>query len=132
MKKLSPGQAKFIDSQKVARYATAHQDRPHVVPICPVWDPENRAIYFVTDYKTRKLGNTEKNPHVAIVFDTFTRGSRGVMVQGRATVLHRGEEYRRIRGMLYKKFPQYKRPDLTFKEGEAPIIRIDPDHAAEW
>ncbi len=123
---------KYIDAQRLARFATCGDGRPHVVPIAPVYDRGAEAVYFVTDYGTRKLKNLKKNSSVAIVFDTYDRRSHGVLIEGKAKVLKRGAEYRKVRQMLYKKYPFYSRPEYTFKEGEAPIIRIDPSKVVSW
>lgn len=131
--KLTPAQAKFVESQDVMRVATSADDVPHVVPVNPLYDPKTGSVCFVTDYGTRKLKNVERNPNVALVVDTKGKtGNRGLMVQGRATVLHRGEEYMRLRALLYKRFPAYRSPGLTFGEGEAPIVRVAPERVVAW
>lgn len=122
----------YIDKQRLARFATCGAGRPHVVPIAPVYDREARAIYFVTDYGTRKLENVKKNGNVAIVFDSYDRVSHGVLIEGTVKILEKGAEYLKVREMLYKKYPYYKRPEYTFQEGEAPIIRIDPSKVVGW
>ncbi len=122
----------FIYNARIARFSTCRDGRPHVVPISHVYDHATGQIYFVTDYKTRKLRNLEANNRVAIVFDEYRERSAGVLVEGVATYMERGEEYMRIREMLYEKFPQYFRPELHFKEGEAPIVRINPTKSISW
>lgn len=128
--KLTPAQAKFIDSEDVMRVATSADDVPHVVPVNPLYDPQTGAVCFVTDYKTKKLKNVEKNPRVALVLDTF--GNKGLLVVGKATVLHKGEEYMRLRAMLYQRFPAYHSPHLTFGEGEAPFVCVQPEKIVGW
>ncbi len=122
----------YIYEQRLARFATCGKGKPHVVPIAPVYDREAKAVYFVTDYGTRKLENTKENSNVAIVFDSYDRRSHGVLVEGKAKILERGAEYRKVRETLYKKYPFYSRPEYTFEEGEAPIIRIDPSKVVSW
>ncbi len=129
---LSKAVEEYIDGQRLARFATCGKGEPHVVPIAPVYYRETKSVYFVTDYGTRKLKNLKRNSNIAIVFDSYDRSSHGVLIEGKATALERGAEYRRIRELLYKKYPFYKRADLTFEEGEAPIIRIDSAKIVSW
>lgn len=131
--KLTPAQARFVESQDVMRVATSADSVPHVVPVNPLYDPKTGAVCFVTDYGTRKLKNVEKNPNVALVLDTWKKlGNQGLMVVGRAAILHKGEEYMRLRALLYKRFPAYHRPGLTFGEGEAPFICVQPEKIVGW
>jgi nitroimidazol reductase NimA-like FMN-containing flavoprotein (pyridoxamine 5'-phosphate oxidase superfamily) len=130
---LTPAQAKFVESQDVMRVATSAGGVPHVVPVNPLYDPKTGAVCFVTDYKTKKLKNVEANPNVALVLDTWKKtGNKGLLVVGKATVLHKGEEYMRLRAMLYKRFPAYHSPHLTFGEGEAPFICVAPEKVVSW
>lgn len=131
--RLTAAQVAFIESQDVMRVATSAEDTPHVVPVNPLYDPKTGNVCFVTDYGTRKLKNIEKNPRVALVLDTRKRlGNKGLMIQGRATILHRGEEYMRLRELLYKRFPAYRSPRLTFREGEAPFVCVEPERVVGW
>lgn len=131
--RLSSKIIEYISSRKAAHYATCSGSKPHVVPVSHVIDPSAGAVYFVTDYGTKKLKNTKENSSVAVVFDSRSKGvSQGVMLTGSAVVLERGAEYRQAREMLFAAYPKYKKPPLYFEEGEAPIIKIIPEEAATW
>ena len=115
------------------RFASINKDgSPHVVPVCPVF--YRKKIYFATDTGTVKLRNIKQNPKVAAVFDHYTptwRGLKGMMMQGKAKIIRRGEIFYTIREQLYRKFPPYKK-NSPFDIGESVIIEITPRRGFSW
>ena len=71
----------FLDSHRIARFATADPDgQPHVVPIC--YAVSNDTAYFTIDEKPKRspdkplkrIKNLQRNPHVALVVDRYGTG----------------------------------------------------------
>lgn len=109
--RLKKAEIELIAFARVCRVSTVDgAGKPHCVPVCPIFD--GKRIYFGTDRATKKVGNVRQNSKAALVFDEYSEawsGLRGVMIQGEARILERGPGFRKIRGLLYKKYPQYER-----------------------
>src|SRR5262249_32989830 len=95
--------------ERVCRVATANErGMPHLVPVCHVL--ANGKICFGSG-RGRKVKNIEKNPRVTVTVDLYSDDwtqLKGVMVQGTARVFSRGPRFRRIRDLLYEKYPHYR------------------------
>ena len=111
-----------------ARVATAGRSGiPHVVPVCHVLT--GGRLYFGSGDDGRKVKNVRENPWVTLTVDVYSDhwGTlRGVMIQGRATLIERGPRFKRIRAQLYRKYPQYPR-DAALSESDSVIIEVDAD-----
>src|SRR5437016_12515893 len=103
--------ARLIERERVCRVATAgRRGVPHLVPVCQV--VAGGKIYFASGNDGRKALNLAENPRVAVTVDLYSEDwthIKGVMVQGRARLIARGTAFRRIRALLYRKYPQYAR-----------------------
>jgi nitroimidazol reductase NimA-like FMN-containing flavoprotein (pyridoxamine 5'-phosphate oxidase superfamily) len=125
--------AEFIRRERVCRVATADADgRPHVVPVCHVL--EDGKLYFGSGVGAGKIRNLEANPFVAVAVDAYTdawKYLRGVMVQGRASLITRGPRIRAARKALYAKFPQYP-SDAALDESDSVIVEVTPAHVYHW
>jgi hypothetical protein len=53
------------------------------------------------------------------------------MVQGRGAVIERGPKFRRIRRLLYQKYPQY-RSKAALGDDDSLIIELTPTHVFTW
>src|SRR5262250_1575019 len=99
--------AKLIEWERVCRVATAGGGgMPHVVPVCHVVD--GGKIYFGTG-RGQKVVNLRANPQIALTVDLYSdawANLKGVTVQGRAALIEGGPRFRKIRALLYKKYPQ--------------------------
>ena len=138
MPKLSPAQDQFLRSARSGHLATADaKGRPHVVPVCYVFDGE--AIYSVLDAKPkstplrqlRRVRNILANPQVSLVVDHYEEDwslLQYVLVFGDAGLLEEGQEWTRAIAMLREKYPQYQGMDLA----ESPVIKITPVRFAAW
>lgn len=129
--KLNPKEAEFVDNAVVSRLATASlEGEPHVTPVCHSYD--GNKFLVATDYGTKKLRNLRANKKVCLTVDEYQGWGRnkGIVVQGKARILERGPEYLQALKLLYKKFPGYRRN--SWKEGEAPIIVIEPTKIVSW
>jgi len=130
----------FIRSHRVARMATADRGgRPHVVPICYVYDGD--AIYSAIDEKPKRasvsrlkrLRNLDENRHVALVIDDYHEEWSKlafVMIQGEGKILLEGHEYQRAVTLLREKYPQYR--TMRIGEEERPVIKIVPARIISW
>src|SRR5713101_2117922 len=121
--KLKKALATLIEWERVSRVATAGDGgMPHVVPVCHV--VADGKIYFASGNDGRKLLNLRANPRVAVTVDLYSdawANLKGVMVQGTATLSDKGPRFRKIRALLYRKYPQY--PDeAALDESDSVIV----------
>ncbi len=135
LSKLSKSEKTYIKELVVCRLATVTKKcNPVVRPVWPVFDGET--FYVATDPGTPKLQHIKANPEVSLVLDDYDINNwsnvRGVRVQGRASVLWKGEEYRQAHSLLKEKYPEYRTEEGGWKEGELPIIKIVPKTFVKW
>ena len=121
---------KFLLENEICRLATCHDNVPHVTPVAYVYD--EGTITFVTDYETRKYRNLEVNKNISIVVDIYDRDgkNRGIIIQGRATIIERGEEFRRLYQIFKRKFEWVRRN--PWNEGEAPFVKLNAFNKVSW
>ncbi len=131
--RLKKAYAAFLARARVVRVATSDaRGVPHVVPVCAVVDGDR--LYFGTGDDARKVRNLRANPRLSLVADDYSEawdGLRGVMVAGTATVHDGGPRFRRVRTLLYAKYPQYE-TDAALDEGDSLIVEITPTHVVAW
>jgi PPOX class probable F420-dependent enzyme len=132
--------AALAAESRVARLATLDErGYPHLVPVCYATD--GRAYYSALDAKPkrvpperlRRVRNIEANPRVALLFDHYEedwRQLRYVMVQGHAELLAAGPEWEAARGLLVRKYPQYR--TTTPLADRALMLKITPERVIEW
>ena len=53
------------------------------------------------------------------------------MVQGRARLIPRGATFRRIRALLYKKYPQYPR-EAQLDASDSVVVEVTPTRVFTW
>jgi nitroimidazol reductase NimA-like FMN-containing flavoprotein (pyridoxamine 5'-phosphate oxidase superfamily) len=125
--------AKIVAMERVSRVATVGRDgRPHVVPVCHVAD--GGRLYFATGRGSLKLRHLRANPNLALNVDLYTEDwslLRGVMVQGSATLIEGGPRFRRIRDLLYRKYPQYPK-ESAIGERDSVIVEVTPRRVSSW
>ena len=125
--------AKLLTRERVCRVATVGEGgMPHVVPVCPVL--AEGKVYFASGSDSRKVRNLKANPRLAVLVDLYSEDwsfLKGVMVQGTAKLLQRGPQFRKIRTLLYRKFPQY--PDeAALEESDDTIVELTPTRLSLW
>jgi len=104
--------ARLIERERVCRVATAGgRGMPHLVPVCQAL--AGGKIYFAS-------GNDGRKAHL-----------KGVMVQGRARLIPRGATFRRIRALLYKKYPQYPR-EAQLDASDSVVVEVTPTRVFTW
>lgn len=125
----SKAEQRFLEENEVGRLATIGPDgMPHVVPVCYILT--SGAFWVATDYGTRKYRNLQQNDRVALLVDVGYDSNQGLLLQGRAKIFEKGQEFRRIYAVFFKKFAWVR--DAPWKEGEAPFITIMATWKASW
>lgn len=130
--KFTEAEKRFLRRNEVCRVATSYNDVPHVTPVTYIID-HNGSFYFAIDYKSKKYRNLEKNKRIALEVDDTYKASvnnKAVVVRGEAEFIEKGEEFRRLYNLFYKKFEWVK--EDPFKEGEAPFVRVKPLYKVSW
>jgi uncharacterized protein len=131
--RLKKSVAKLIEWERVCRVATVgHDGMPHLVPVCHV--VADGKIYFASGNDGRKVLNLKANPRVAVTVDLYSdawANLKGVMVQGTTTLIDKGPRFKKIRALLYRKYPQY--PDeAALDESDSVVVEVTPAHVFSW
>ena len=131
--RLKKAEARFIEWERVCRVATAGASGwPHGVPVCHVlWSWK---IYFGSGNDAKKVLNLRANPRVAVTVDLYSdawESLKGVMVQGSAKLIEKGPRFRKIRQLLYTKYPQYPR-EAALDEKDSLIVEVTPTRIFSW
>jgi len=123
---------------RLAHLATSTKHgKPHVVPICYVYDGDS--IYSSIDEKPkrtspaqlRRMLNIVENPDVSLVVDQYEEDwskLKYVIVHGRAEIVHKGEKHERAVLLLREKYPQYR----VMKLEDRPIIAVKLIRVVAW
>jgi len=123
----------LIQWERVCRVATVNEAGvPHLVPVCHVL--VDGKIYFGSGNDAMKVLNLKANPRVTVTVDLYSdnwSNLKGVMVQGTATLIEKGPRFRRIRALLYKKYPQYP-TEAALDESDSVIVEVTPTHVFSW
>jgi PPOX class probable F420-dependent enzyme len=131
--RLTKAQADFVAWERVTRVATASASGvPHVVPVCHV--VANGKVYFASGDDARKVQNLRENPRVTLTVDVYSDhwGTlKGVMIQGRARLIEGGPRFRRVRELLYRKYPQYPR-EAAISPSDSVAIEVTPTRVFAW
>lgn len=131
--RLSKAITRLLARERVCRVATVDKDgMPHVVPVCHAL--ANGKIYFGAGKGSQKVRHLKANPRLAVLVDLYAEdwGSlKGVMVQGTARLMPSGREFRRIRTLLYQKYPQYPE-EAAIEESDSVIVEVTPARVSSW
>ena len=138
MTPLSPDLAAFVRDARSGHLATVDaQGRPHVVPVCFVYD--GGVAYIALDAKPKRVPVTElrrvrnllANPQVQLLVDRYdddwTR-LRYVQLRGTASLIEGGAEHDDALTRLRAKYAQY----VSMPIEAAPIIRIEVHVHVAW
>jgi len=130
---LTKALADFVAWERVGRVATAGSSGvPHVVPVCHVL--AGGKVYFASGDNARKVKNLQDNPRVTVTVDLYSDhwGTlKGVMIQGRGRLIERGSRFRRIRDLLYRKYPQYPR-EAAISPTDSVVVEVTPTRVFSW
>jgi PPOX class probable F420-dependent enzyme len=125
--------ADLIERERVCRVATVGRaGMPHLVPVCHVVD--GGKIYFASGDDGRKVLNLEANPRIALTVDLYAEAwthLKGVMVQGTGRLIAKGPRFRRVRALLYRKYPQYPE-EAALDESDSVIVEVTPGRVFSW
>ena len=124
---------RLFERERVCRVATAGlRGMPHLVPVCRV--VAEGKIYFASSNDGRKALNLAANPRIAVTIDLYSDDwthVKGVMVQGRARLHASGPRFRKIRALLYRKYPQYPR-EAALDESDSVVVEVTPTRVFTW
>lgn len=131
--RLKKAEAEFIQWERVCRVATVGASGwPHSVPVCYVL--ADGKIYFASGSDAKKVLNLKASPRVAMTIDLYSdhwATLKGVMIQGAARLIERGPRFRKVRALLYAKYPQY--PDAAaLDEKDSVIVEVTPTRVFSW
>jgi nitroimidazol reductase NimA-like FMN-containing flavoprotein (pyridoxamine 5'-phosphate oxidase superfamily) len=122
-------ESQFLKENEGCRIATCAKDIPHIAPVTYFF--ENGFFYFATDYDTKKYANLKKNDKIAISVDVYSPGNhKAVVVQGFATFIEKGSQFKKLYEIFYKKFVWVR--ENPWKENEAPFVKITPKTKMSW
>ena len=131
--RLRKAEVQFIQWERVCRVATVGEGGwPHSVPVCHVLD--GGRLYFASGTGAKKVLNLRAIPRVTLTFDLYSdhwEDLKGVMVQGTAKLIERGPRFRRVRALLYKKYPQYPE-EAALEEKDSVIVEVVPTRVFSW
>lgn len=130
---LTKALADFVAWERVCRVATAGASGvPHVVPVCHVL--AGGKIFFASGDDGRKVRNLRENPRVTLTVDVYSDhwGTlKGVMIQGTARLIEGGPGFRRVRDLLYRKYPQYPR-EAAISPLDSVAVEVTPTRVFSW
>jgi PPOX class probable F420-dependent enzyme len=136
---ISPEIQEKLAAARIAHLATLDADlRPHVVPICFIWD--GSLFYSAIDQKPKRVAPTElarvKNirraPQVSLLVDYYDEDWTRlwyVLVHGEAGMVTDPAERTRAIQRLRAKYPQY---DARMLADDSPVLRIVPARVTMW
>jgi len=131
--RLKKVEREFVAYQRVCRVATVSRDgRPHNVPVCPILEADR--IYFASAADGIKVQNVRATGQLALAYDEYTEawpGLKGVLVRGTGRVIGAGPTFRRIRRLLYQRYPQYEHEAPLDEEGSV-VIEVTPTRTYSW
>ncbi len=131
--RLKKVEREFVAFQRVCRVATVSRSgRPHNVPVCPILDGDR--IYFASAADGVKVLNVRATGQVALAFDEYTEawsGLHGILIWGTARVIEAGPGYRRIRRLLYQRYPQYEK-EAPLEERASVVVEVTPTRTFSW
>ncbi|HSB79758.1 MAG TPA: pyridoxamine 5'-phosphate oxidase family protein [Candidatus Methylomirabilis sp.] len=131
--RLKKAEREFVAFQRVCRVATVNRKGvPHNVPVCPILDGDR--VYFASEARAVKVRNVQTTGRVALTFDEYTEawsGLKGVLIRGMGRTIEAGPGFRRIRKLLYRRFPQYE-GYAALEEKDTVIVEVTPTRTFSW
>jgi coenzyme F420-0:L-glutamate ligase / coenzyme F420-1:gamma-L-glutamate ligase len=136
---LTPGEAQFVQTQRVGHLATSDANgRPHVVPVVYAFDDTHFFIALdekpkrVSATELRRVRNIRERGEASLVVDQYDEDwSRlgYVLVHARASIVEPGDPaHAPALALLRDRYPQYR--DMAL-EG-LPVIALAPDSIISW
>ena len=131
--RLKKSVAQLVAWQRVCRVATVDsRRRPHMVPVCHVL--ADGKLFFASGKDARKVRNLRAVPSIAVTVDLYADDwsqLKGVMIQGKTAIIEKGPRFRKLRKLLYAKYPQY--PEMSaIEERDSVIVEVTPTNVFSW
>ena len=131
--RLEKAAAKLIAWERVSRVGTVTEGGvPHVVPVCHILT--GGKIYFGSGNNGRKVQNLKANPRITVTVDLYSydwANLKGLMVQCTGKLIEKGARFRKIRALLFKKYPQYP-AEAALDEADSVIVEVAPTRVFTW
>jgi nitroimidazol reductase NimA-like FMN-containing flavoprotein (pyridoxamine 5'-phosphate oxidase superfamily) len=131
--RLKKSVAQLVGWQSVCRVATVDsRRRPHMVPVCHVL--ADGKLFFASGKDARKVRNLRAVPSIAVTVDLYADDwsqLKGVMIQGNAAIIEKGPRFRKLRELLYAKYPQYPEK-AALEERDSVIVEVTPTNVFSW
>ena len=131
--RLKKSLGQLVEWERVCHVATVSPRRiPHMVPVCHV--VVNGKLYFASEKDARKVRNLRATPSIAVTVDLYSDDwaqLKGVMFQGKATIIEKGPQFRKLRKLLYAKYPQYPEK-AALEERDSVIVEVTPTSVFSW
>jgi nitroimidazol reductase NimA-like FMN-containing flavoprotein (pyridoxamine 5'-phosphate oxidase superfamily) len=131
--RLKKSVAQLVGWQRVCRVATVDsRRRPHMVPVCHVL--ADGKLFFASGKDARKVRNLRAVPSIAVTVDLYADDwsqLKGVMIQGTAAIIEKGPRFRKLRKLLYAKYPQYPEK-AALEERDSVIVEVTPTNVFSW
>jgi PPOX class probable F420-dependent enzyme len=137
---LTPDDQAFLDSERVARLATADAaGRPHIMPVCFARVADR--LYVPIDAKPKsgnprdlkRLRNIREQPEVALLLDRYEEDwgrLRWLLIRARAEILDDGPERLDALSTLERRYPQYA--TMRLARLGLPVIALHPRTVSRW
>jgi PPOX class probable F420-dependent enzyme len=124
---LDDRQIRFVQKPRIGRLVTIGRDgAPHVAPIW--YRYEDGAFLILTDRKSQKHRNIERDPRVVLCIDDERPPYHYVIVRGRAAVGEAlGEEWRLALAVHYLGEEQGRRYVETTSGANGILVRVEPE-----
>jgi nitroimidazol reductase NimA-like FMN-containing flavoprotein (pyridoxamine 5'-phosphate oxidase superfamily) len=130
--RLTKKMEKLLARERVCRVATVGTSGvPHVVPVVHVL--ADGKLYFASESGATKVEHLRAHAYAALTVDVYAEDwsmLKGVTVQGTTALIDRGPRFRKLRALLYEKYPQYAE-DAAVEEGDV-IVELTPRHVFAW
>ncbi len=118
----------YLESHAHLRLATVTEDGSPIAHTV-AYVSDGATVYFVTDRRSRKYANIQKEARVAYSIDeNYEDWSKiqGIQMEGHASILEGPEEIGPVMALFMKKFPEMASLPPDFEMG---VIKIEPKEA---
>jgi nitroimidazol reductase NimA-like FMN-containing flavoprotein (pyridoxamine 5'-phosphate oxidase superfamily) len=133
MARLKKELAKLVARERVCRVATVGRAGvPHLVPVCHVLVDDK--VCFASGRDAKKVENLRANSRIAVTIDIYSDDwshLTGVMIQGTANLIEKGPRFRKLRRLLYDKYPHYPQ-ESAIGARDSIIIEVTPRRIFAW
>ena len=97
-------------------------------------EPVSAVVQVAADARVARVPDQLAPRVLALTVDLYSdawSNLKGVMVQGPTKLVGKGPRFRRIRNLLYRKYPQYPHYS-AIGDADSVIVELAPKHAFSW